>query len=190
MLPRIAFHSRCIVTLVAFEPFFSRVNFHMSPQIAFHGRCIVTLIACEWFILRVSFHMSSPIAGLSRGVIALVAFEQFFPEWILMKCFLKSAAWSAVNSHWLHVNACSAEWVSKSSPEWVSICIPNMPTRFDTKLSWFSVFCSSALPNWRDGEFILVTNHQLSIFGDWPFFFIYSLLLSFNVYLTLKSGQW
>ena len=49
MSPRKTCLNRCIVALVAFVWFFSRVSFHMSPQMACVYGCKVALVAFVWF---------------------------------------------------------------------------------------------------------------------------------------------
>ena len=98
MHPQMDCLNRCIITLVAFVRFFSRVSFQMLIQMVCPNRCIVALGAFVWLFSWVSSQMS-PIGCLNKGNIALAAFVRFFFRVIFFICLLKFC--------WLHILAFS-----------------------------------------------------------------------------------
>ena len=77
MCPQMARLTRCIVALVAFVRFFSRMNSQMSPQSTSPNRRIVALATFVHFFPKMSFQVCLQIVRPSRCIVALVAFERF-----------------------------------------------------------------------------------------------------------------
>ena len=78
MFLQFASFNGCVVTLVAFVRFFTRMSFQMSPQIARPNRCIVALVASVRFFSYVSFQMSRQSAHMFRCKVTYVALILFF----------------------------------------------------------------------------------------------------------------
>ena len=77
MDPPIISLNRCKVKLIAFVPFFSRMNFQMCSQIVC-SNIYSAKSNGQVFFSSVSFQMGSQISRLNRCKVTLVAFVKFF----------------------------------------------------------------------------------------------------------------
>ena len=79
MSPQTTCFSTCMVALVAFGRFVSRMSFKVYPQMTRIRRCVVTfVVAFVWFSPWMNYQMRPQTTCISGCKITLVAFVRFF----------------------------------------------------------------------------------------------------------------